>query len=228
MRPDWQPVATRGNGLGLVCAVLGAVSFATGCHRLRPLCSTSAPYVGVRKGTPALGSSSWWNLRRASPAVADQPDPAGGGGGRSGPDFHSRGWRAGNVLASLLARAGIGPMQLLTTRGRRSGRPHTVPVVVVEQDEKRWLVAPYGPVSWVHNARVDGRVTLRRGRDSREFAVREVGAEEAGPVLKRCVGIATRTRACFEASKDSPVKDFVAEADRHPVFELAPLDTRTT
>ena len=118
-------------------------------------------------------------------------------------------------------------MQLLTTRGRRSGRPHTVPVVVVEQDEKRWLVAPYGPVAWVRNARAAGRVTLRRGRDTRGYTVREVGAAEAGPVLTRYVGIATRTRACFEASKDSPVEDFVAEAHLHPVFELAPPDQST-
>jgi deazaflavin-dependent oxidoreductase (nitroreductase family) len=140
------------------------------------------------------------------------------------PDFRSQRWRAGNAFVSLLARAGIGPIQLLTTQGRRSGRPHTIPVVVVRQDEKRWLVAPYGPVSWVRNARAAGHVTLRRGRDTREYAVREVDAEEAGPVLKRYVGIATRTRGCFEAGKDSPVEDFVAEAHLHPVFELTPLE----
>ena len=41
---------------------------------------------------------------------------------------------------------------LLTTRGRKTGRPRTNPVVPVEHDRRRWLVAPYGPVSWVHNA----------------------------------------------------------------------------
>jgi deazaflavin-dependent oxidoreductase (nitroreductase family) len=135
-------------------------------------------------------------------------------------DFHSPGWRVGNGLASLLARAGIGPIHLLTTRGRRTGKPHTVPVVIVEQEGKSWLVAPYGPVSWVHNARAAGQVSLRRRRERREYAVREVPPDEAGPVLKRYIGIATRTRASFQASKDSPVEDFVAEAHRHPVFEL--------
>jgi deazaflavin-dependent oxidoreductase (nitroreductase family) len=159
--------------------------------------------------------------------VADSSDPIAGGTGRPAPDFRSRRWRAGNAFVGVLARAGIGPIHLLTTRGRRSGRWHTVPVVVVEQDEKRWLVAPYGPVSWVRNARAAGRVTLRRGRESGEYAVREVGAAEAGPVLKRYVSIATRTRACFEASTDSPVEAFVAEANLHPVFELAPLDKHT-
>jgi hypothetical protein len=67
--------------------------------------------------------------------------------------FRSLGWRAGNAMVSVLARAGIGPIYLLSTRGRRSGRLRTTPVVPVEHAGKRWLVAPYGAVSWVHNAR---------------------------------------------------------------------------
>lgn len=136
------------------------------------------------------------------------------------PKFGSLGWRAGNALVSVLARVGVGPIHLLTTRGSKSGRPHTVPVVPVDYDGKRWLVATYGAVAWVHNARAGGRVRLRYGRARREYATREVSADEAGPVLKRYVAIATKTRAQFEATPDSPVEDFVAEADRHPVFEL--------
>ena len=50
------------------------------------------------------------------------------------------------------------------------------------------------------------------------------GGEPAGPVLKGYVGVATATRPYLQADKDAPVEDFVAEADRHPVFELLPLD----
>jgi deazaflavin-dependent oxidoreductase (nitroreductase family) len=125
---------------------------------------------------------------------------------------------------SVFIRAGLVPSTyLLTTRGRKTGRPRTNPVTVVDHDGRRWLVAPYGPVSWVHNARAAGRVTLRRRLDTREYTVREVSAQEAGPVLKRYVGIATATRPYFVATKDSPVEDFVAEADRHPAFELIPV-----
>jgi deazaflavin-dependent oxidoreductase (nitroreductase family) len=137
--------------------------------------------------------------------------------------FHGLGWRAGNAIVGVLARAGIGPFHLLTTHGRRTGRPHTTPVVLVEQDGRSWLVAPYGPVAWVRNARAAGRVTVRRGRDTRDCVVREVGADEAAPVLKSYVGVASKTRALFRASKDAPVEDFVAEAHRHPVFELTSL-----
>jgi hypothetical protein len=93
-------------------------------------------------------------------------------------------------------------------------------VVPVDYDGKRWLVATYGAVAWVHNVRAAGRVSVRYGRATREYATREVSAVEAGPVLKRYVAIATKTRAQFEPTPDSPVEDFVAEADRHPVFEL--------
>jgi deazaflavin-dependent oxidoreductase (nitroreductase family) len=126
---------------------------------------------------------------------------------------------------SALVRAGVLPRSyLLTTRGRKTGRPRTNPVVPVKRDGRRWLVAPYGPVSWVLNARAAGQVTLTRRRDAREYAIREVAAEEAGPILKQYVRIATATRRYFLATKDSPVEDFITEADRHPVFELMAVD----
>ena len=138
------------------------------------------------------------------------------------PTFDSWRWRAGDTIVALAARAGIGPIQLLTTRDRRTGEPHTTPVVPVEHGGTRWLVAPYGAVGWVRNAREDGRVRSRYGHATRGYSVREVGADEAGPVLKRYVAVATKTGVQFQATKDSPVEDFVAEAGRHPVFELIP------
>jgi deazaflavin-dependent oxidoreductase (nitroreductase family) len=138
----------------------------------------------------------------------------------SAPSFSSARWRFGNVLASTLARLGIGPMHILTTRGRRTGRPTSVPVVPVDEGGRRWLVAPYGDVGWVRNVRVTPEVELRRGRTTRSYATREVSAAEAGPVLKRYVAIASRSRAWFAADPDDPAEDFSAEADRHPVFVL--------
>lgn len=143
---------------------------------------------------------------------------------RPTPRFRSLRWRAGDAAVSLLARAGVGPIHLLTTRGRKTGRPHTKPVVPVTHDGTTWLVAPYGAVSWVRNARAAGAVDLRYGRRSRRYAVREVSAGEAGPVLKRYVAIATKTQPVFQATPDSPVEHFVAEAGRFPVFELTPAN----
>jgi deazaflavin-dependent oxidoreductase (nitroreductase family) len=156
--------------------------------------------------------------------VADSQRPFVGRTPRPAPHFRSLGWRAGNALAGAFARIGIGPIHLLTTPDRKTGRLHTNPVVLVEQDGKRFLVAPYGVVAWVRNARAAGRVSVRRGREMRAYAVRELAAAEAGPVLKRYLAVAARTGAYFTAGKDSPVEEFVAEADLHPVFELAPLE----
>ncbi len=125
------------------------------------------------------------------------------GGGRSRPARQyrpSRGRRVGDAIMSVFVRAGLVPSTyLLTTRGRKTGRPLTHPVTVVEHDGRRWLVAPYGAVSWVHNARAARRVNVGRRGDRRAYAIREVPAEEAGPVLKRYVGVATATRPYFQA-----------------------------
>jgi hypothetical protein len=48
----------------------------------------------------------------------------------------------------------------------------------------------------------------------------EVGPEEAGPILKRYVGQVRITAPFFDARRTAPVEEFVAEADRHPVFRL--------
>jgi hypothetical protein len=52
--------------------------------------------------------------------------------------------RLENALITALLRAGftMGTTSLLTVRGRTSGQPHTVPVVLVEQAGRRFLVAP--------------------------------------------------------------------------------------
>ncbi|HZM84507.1 MAG TPA: nitroreductase family deazaflavin-dependent oxidoreductase [Candidatus Limnocylindrales bacterium] len=134
----------------------------------------------------------------------------------------SRADRYGDAVFMFLARIGIGPCHLLTTRGRKTGQPHTNPVVLVKRNGQRWLVAPYGAVAWVHNARAAGTVTLRRGREVADYAIREVLPVEAGPVLKRYLAVAAAARPYFKADKDSPVEEFVAEARRHPVFALTP------
>lgn len=147
---------------------------------------------------------------------------AGGpaGKGTDPPIFRGWQWRGGNALASILARSGIGPMALLTTTGRVSGRPHTVPVVPIDHAGARWLVAPYGPVAWVHNARAGGVVTLRYGRQRHAYTIRQATPTEAAPILKRYVAIATRTRHRFAATVDAPEEAFIPDAADHPVFEL--------
>jgi deazaflavin-dependent oxidoreductase (nitroreductase family) len=161
----------------------------------------------------------------ATTGYQQRAEPSGGSTTRgvSAPRFRGWRWRAGNALVNVFARVGIGPIALLTTTGRVTGRPHTVPVVPIDHAGARWLVAPYGPVGWVHNARAAGTATLRYGRRRHAYTVREATPAEAGPVLKRYVTVAAKARHHFAATSDAPVEAFIAEATDHPVFELRPL-----
>jgi deazaflavin-dependent oxidoreductase (nitroreductase family) len=128
-----------------------------------------------------------------------------------------------NLFASAGLRIGLAPRgtYLLTTTGRKSGKRRTTPVSLIENGE-RFLVAPYGPVPWVHNARAAGDVTLTRGRKSTTHSVTEVPPAEAAPVLKRYVEKIAVVRPFFDAKKDDPPAAFEAEAGKHPVFRLGP------
>lgn len=63
-----------------------------------------------------------------------------------------------NFLTRSLIRLGLGPdyRYLLTVQGRKSGKSYSTPVTVVENESGRWLVAPYGEMNWVRNARTIG------------------------------------------------------------------------
>ena len=131
-------------------------------------------------------------------------------------------FRLENTILKLLLRSGLklGTTYILGVKGRKTGAVHSTPVIIVETDGERYLVAPYGPVNWVRNARAAGSVTLTRGSHSETVRIVEVGPEESAPILKQYVGIASATRRYFHARPDSPVEDFVAEAPGHPVFRL--------
>jgi deazaflavin-dependent oxidoreductase (nitroreductase family) len=130
--------------------------------------------------------------------------------------------RFGNGAISQLVARGIGPKDtyLLIVNGRTTGRPRTTPVLVLTHGGARWLVAPYGIVDWVRNVRAAGKASLRKGGSVETVGVTEVGAEEAGPVLKDYVAKVKIVRPYFDAAPGAPAADFAAEAARHPVFRI--------
>jgi deazaflavin-dependent oxidoreductase (nitroreductase family) len=130
--------------------------------------------------------------------------------------------RAVNVIMTRMVRFGIGATStyLLTTTGRKTGLPRTTPVILVEDADQRWLVSPYGNVGWVHNVRATPQVSLQRGRTTQTLAAHEVSNDIAGPILKRYLRQAPITAPFFDAKAEDPPQDFVAEAERHPVFQL--------
>lgn len=133
--------------------------------------------------------------------------------------------RSINRFSAFMLRHGLagGNNYLLTVVGRKTGTPYSTPVTLVVADGTRYLVAPYGEVAWVKNARAAGRINLSRKGLSEDLAIRAVEAHEAAPVLKAYVDIAKVTRPYFEVKPAATVQDFEAIAGGHPVFRLSPI-----
>jgi deazaflavin-dependent oxidoreductase (nitroreductase family) len=131
---------------------------------------------------------------------------------------------AGNILIAPLARLGLAGKRahILTVPGRKTGRNYSTPVMLVFHEGRRWLVSPYGERSWVRNARAAGSVTLTRARRSERVRIEEVDPHTAAPILREYLRGTPVTKPYFDASPDSPLEDFAAEAARHPVFRIEP------
>ncbi len=115
----------------------------------------------------------------------------------------------------------LGVIALLTVRGRKSGQPRTTPVGIVEHDGKRYLIATFGVVNWVHNLRAAREATLTYERRSEAITAVELPPDAAALILKECLvsrsGIA---RLCFDATTASSLQEFEREVPRHPVFQV--------
>jgi deazaflavin-dependent oxidoreductase (nitroreductase family) len=121
-----------------------------------------------------------------------------------------------------LTRVGLGARYryILVVPGRKTGRLYSTPVDVIRADGERWLVAGYGPASWVANARAAGEVTLRRGRRTQRLGVEEETAPAAVGVLREYMRTIRVTRAYFDANPESSDEEVAKELTRHPVFRL--------
>jgi deazaflavin-dependent oxidoreductase (nitroreductase family) len=157
--------------------------------------------------------------------------------------------RVFNPVVRRLITAGLptgAPNVLLTMRGRRSGRIRTVPIGMVELDGRWFVQASYGEIGWVANLRADGEATVTHpdGRRTPVQAI-ELSPEEGGAVLRRAfqrfrrshvlrallgprfrppIGVLWRLRIRV----DDTLAEYTAEARRHPLFELRPIDEADT
>jgi deazaflavin-dependent oxidoreductase (nitroreductase family) len=139
--------------------------------------------------------------------------------------------RVGNVLTLTLARAGVKlkgpfvffgnyPMYLLTVRGRTSGQPRTVPIVIMQRNGNRYMGSPYGIVDWVRNLRAVGEAILTRGRRSETVNARELPPSEAALVLREEITGGNPFGRYFGVTADSPLEEFERAALTHPLFVL--------
>ncbi len=124
-----------------------------------------------------------------------------------------------NRLMMWASRFGIGPSQTLATVGRRSGAVREVPVTPITVDGTEYLVAPYGAVSWVLNARANPEVTLRRGSEVRRCRLVDV-TDATAHVVKAYWDKERFPRPFMDVPGDATEADFASVAGRFPVFEV--------
>lgn len=131
--------------------------------------------------------------------------------------IHSLPARAAGMVAKIMASWGLLGLVVLTTTGRRTGEDRDVPLRPVRHDSLTYLVAPYGEVSWVHNARAHPEATLRRGREMRRVVLREVDHPE---VVKRYYDREPVASRFMDVPGDGDVADFATIPGRFPVFRV--------
>lgn len=115
----------------------------------------------------------------------------------------------------------LGPLHLLQTRGRRTGRLREVPVVLYRHGGRRWLVSVFGETSWVANIRAAGTAGIRRGRRIETIHVAEITDDRRAVVamnLRSSFRLIPFVRRAFTAAPGDGIAAFQAEAHRHPVF----------
>jgi len=130
--------------------------------------------------------------------------------------------RVTNWVIKHLGVSGLLPTryQVLIVQGRKSGKIIEVPVSVVEILDKKWLVAPYGPVNWVKNVRAAKQIEIRKRCSTHVYIPTEITAKESAPVIKKYLEIEKHPKDYFQVNEYSPLSDIEAEAHRYPVFSL--------
>ena len=75
---------------------------------------------------------------------------------------------------------------ILTTRGRKTGRETSTPLLYVEEEGKLYLVASFGgndtPPGWYLNLTANREVKVEMGRGAGAYRARPLSADEAGRV----------------------------------------------
>jgi deazaflavin-dependent oxidoreductase (nitroreductase family) len=123
----------------------------------------------------------------------------------------------------------FGPNVLLTVRGRTSGQPRTFPIAILEHKGARYVQSPWGEVNWVRNLRATPEAVVSKGRRNEDVVAIELTPEQAGPILRGALSPYLKSRLSgavlgrfFDLRRDSTDDDYIAEARRHPMFELRP------
>ncbi len=128
-------------------------------------------------------------------------------------------------IALLVGRLGIPfpGLRMLRVHGRRTGRLHSVPVLVLRAGGRRYLVAPRGRTDWARNLEAAGWGELIRGRHIERVAAAPVTGDERERAIAAYLRRHGRlTHRLFGVGRRPDAATIAAIAPRHPVFRLTP------
>jgi len=99
-------------------------------------------------------------------------------------------------LFRWLGPVGLGPFRstlILTTRGRKTGREVSTPLLYVEEDGKLYVVASFGGndshPGWYLNLLAHPEVEVEVERRSRPYRARPLASEEAGRIWPKMLAL---------------------------------------
>jgi deazaflavin-dependent oxidoreductase (nitroreductase family) len=130
-----------------------------------------------------------------------------------------------NRVFGFLVGMGLGFSHnyLLEVRGRKSGKLHSTPVDLLEQNGRRYLVAPRGRTQWVRNAEAAGEITLKKGSTRARFRLSPIPDAQKPEILKAYLDSFKReVQTYFPVPAGSPPEAFAELAPNYPAFELLP------
>jgi deazaflavin-dependent oxidoreductase (nitroreductase family) len=108
----------------------------------------------------------------------------------------------------------------LEVRGRKTGDPHTVAVVVARHDGGQYLVSMLGECEWVRNVRAALGQAWIVGFQRREVRLEEVPVEQRAPIIKDYIRLAPGARPHIGLDLRATLADCQRVAPNHPVFRI--------
>jgi deazaflavin-dependent oxidoreductase (nitroreductase family) len=131
------------------------------------------------------------------------------------------------VLRGLTGRADQNLMRVLRVAGRRTGRPHEVPLRVAVKDGQHYVVSLPGETEWARNLRAADTATVLDGPRSETVRGEELTAQETEAFLRWYVTIPEHglsVRAGLRLNPRRPDPEGLRRAvEQHPVFRLVPV-----
>lgn len=136
---------------------------------------------------------------------------------------------AQNALMKFFTSLGvkIGPVNVITVAGRKSGQPRSTPVTPWVVDGKRYVIAGIGTSDWARNVRAAGEGTLTSGRTSTRVRLAEVTDPELKKRVVTAFGTENKAGGWYltqaGVAPNRTAEGFAAAAVHGAVFEVTPV-----